>query len=134
MWNSSILRRTDTRLGRPKSLQVEEDKVLTDVIVSVIYRIMSLPGKDIGGGIGYPTRPSQSKGTSSRLGGRELEKSKIIFCSEGEVLEMPRTWHIRYRTRTRTRRVGSTKKLHWRDRFLRLVTLKEKSGVDQRFH
>jgi hypothetical protein len=48
-----------TSSGRPKSLQVEEDKVLTEVIVSVLCQIMSLPRKDIGGGIGYPTRPSQ---------------------------------------------------------------------------
>jgi hypothetical protein len=65
-------------LGRPKALQVEEEKVLMEVIVSVIYRIMSLLGKDIGGGIGYPMRPSQSKGTSSRIGGRELRKSKNL--------------------------------------------------------
>jgi hypothetical protein len=70
-------------LGRPKYLQVEEGKVLTEVIVSVLYRIMSLPGKDIGGGIGYHTRPSQSKGTSSRIGGRELGKSKTLSYSEG---------------------------------------------------
>jgi hypothetical protein len=73
-------------LGRAKYLQVEEGKVLTKVIIFVLYQIMSLLGKEIGGGIGYPTRPSQSKGTSSRLGGRELEKSKILSCSEGEVL------------------------------------------------
>jgi hypothetical protein len=94
-------------LGRPKYLEVNEGKVITKVIVSVLYRIMSLLGKDIGGGIGYPTRPSQSKGTSSRLGGREIEKSKTLSCSEGEVIKMLSTWHRRYRTRTR--RAGSTK-------------------------
>jgi hypothetical protein len=67
-------------LGRPKSLQVEEGKVLIEVIIFMLYQIMSLPGKDIGEGIGYPTRPSQSKGTSSRIGGRELEKSKTLSC------------------------------------------------------
>jgi hypothetical protein len=73
----------------------------------MIYRIMSLPGKDICEGIGYPTRPSQSKGTSSRLGGSELGKSKTLSCLEGEVIEMLRTWHRR--CRTRTRRLRSTK-------------------------
>jgi hypothetical protein len=68
---------------------------------------MYLPRKDIGRGIGYPTRPSQSKGTSSRLGGREIRKSKTLSYSEDEVLEMLRTWHIRYRTKTR--RARSTK-------------------------
>jgi hypothetical protein len=81
--------------------------VLMEVIVSMIYRIMSLPRKDICEIIGYPTRPSQSKGTLSRLRGRELGKSKTISCSEGEVIEMLRTWHRR--CRTRTRRAGSTK-------------------------
>jgi hypothetical protein len=47
---------------------------------------MSLTGKDIGRGIGYPTRPSQSKGTSSRLGGRILGESKNLLCSEGAVI------------------------------------------------
>jgi hypothetical protein len=60
--------------------------VLIEVIVSLIYRIMSLPGKDVGRGIGYPTRPSQSKGTLSILGGRELGKSKTLSCSKGEVI------------------------------------------------
>jgi hypothetical protein len=68
-------------LGRPKALQIKEGKVITEVIVFVLYQIMSLPGKDIDGGIGYPTRPSQSKGTSSRLGGREIGKSKTLSCS-----------------------------------------------------
>jgi hypothetical protein len=68
-------------LGKPKDLQIEEGKVLTEVIVSMLYRIMSLLGKDIGGGIGYPTRPSQSKGNSSRLEWREPGKSKTLSCS-----------------------------------------------------
>jgi hypothetical protein len=83
LWDVSILKITDTSLRKPKSLQVEEDTFLMEVIVSVIYQIMSLTGKYIGGGIGYPTRPSQSKGISSRLGGRELGESKTLSCSEG---------------------------------------------------
>jgi hypothetical protein len=75
-------------LGKPKALQVEEDKVLAEVIISMIYQIMSLTGKDIGGGIGYPTRPSQSKGTSSGLEGRVLRESKTLSCSEGAVSRM----------------------------------------------
>jgi hypothetical protein len=51
MWNVSILRIVEIILGKPKSLQVEKDKVLVKVIVSVIYRIMSLTGKDIGGAL-----------------------------------------------------------------------------------
>jgi hypothetical protein len=94
-------------LGKPKVIQVEEDKVLMEVNVSIIYGILSLRVKYIGGGIGYPTRPSQSKGTSSRLGGRELGKSKTLSYSEGAGIEMLRTWHRRYKTRTR--RVRSTK-------------------------
>jgi hypothetical protein len=39
-------------LGKPKALQVEEEKVITEYIVSLMVRIMSLIGKDIGGG-GY---------------------------------------------------------------------------------
>jgi hypothetical protein len=66
-------------LGKPKSFQVEEDKVLLKVIFSMIYQIMSLTWKGIGGGIGYPTRPSQSKGTSPRLGGRALGESKTLL-------------------------------------------------------
>jgi hypothetical protein len=66
-------------LGRPKALQVEEDKVLTKVIVSMIYQIMSLPRKDIGAGIGYPKRPSQSKETLSILGERQLGKIKTLL-------------------------------------------------------
>jgi hypothetical protein len=107
LWNVGILGRTDTSSGRPKSLQVKEEKVLTEGIVSVLYRIMSLPRNDIGGGIGYLTTLSQSKGISSRLGRRELGKNKTLSSSEGEVLEILRTWHIRYRTRIR--RGGSTK-------------------------
>jgi hypothetical protein len=59
-------------LGKPKVLQVEEEKVLMDDIVSVMVQIMSLNGKDIGGGMGCPIRSSQSKGTSSRLVEREF--------------------------------------------------------------
>jgi hypothetical protein len=70
-------------LEKPKAYQVEEDKSLAEDIVSVIYRIMSLTKKDMGGGIGYPTIPSQLKGISSRLGGRELGESKTRSHSEG---------------------------------------------------
>jgi hypothetical protein len=73
-------------LGRPKYLQVEVGKVIMEVIVSVLYRIMYLPRKHIGRDIGYPIRPSQSKGTLSRLGGREIGKSKTLSCLEGEVI------------------------------------------------
>jgi hypothetical protein len=58
LWNVSILRITNISLGKPKSLQVEEDKALVEDIASVIYHIMSLIRKDIGKGIGYPIRPS----------------------------------------------------------------------------
>jgi hypothetical protein len=67
-------------LGKPKALQLEEDKALAEDIVSMIYQIMSLTGKDIGGGIGYPIKPSQLKGISSRLEGRELGESKTLSC------------------------------------------------------
>jgi hypothetical protein len=72
-------------LGKPKALQVEEDKVLAKVTFSMIYRIMSLTLKGIGGGIGYPIKPSQSKGTSPRLGGRVFRESKTLSYSEGAV-------------------------------------------------
>jgi hypothetical protein len=42
----------------------------------------------MGGGIGYPTTPSQSKGTYPRLGGRVLGESKNLSCSKGIVPEM----------------------------------------------
>jgi hypothetical protein len=74
--------------------------VLMEVIVSMLYRIMYLLGKDIGKGMKYPTRPSQSKGTLSRLGGREIKKSKTLSCSEVEEIEILRTWHRRCKTRT----------------------------------
>jgi hypothetical protein len=57
--------------------------VLTKYTVFVMVRIMSLTRKDIGGGMGYPIRLSQSKGTSSRLGGRALEGRINISRSEG---------------------------------------------------
>jgi hypothetical protein len=69
-------------LGKPKSLQVEEDKELTKYTVSVMDQIMSLTGKDIGEGIGYPTRPSQLKVISSKLGGRGLGERKTLSHSE----------------------------------------------------
>jgi len=46
--------------------------VLMDDTVSMMVQIMSLNGKDIGGGMGCPIRSSQSKGTSSGLRGREI--------------------------------------------------------------
>jgi hypothetical protein len=94
-------------LGKPKSLQVEEDKALAEDIVSVIYQIMSLTGKDIGGGIGYPTRPSQSKGTSSGLGGRVLRERKNLSHSEGAGSGMLMTW-LKDASPS-TRRVGLTR-------------------------
>jgi hypothetical protein len=75
-------------LGKPKALQVEEEKVLTEYIVSVMVRIMSLNGKDIGGGMGCPIRSSQSKGTSSGLGGRALGERINLSRSEGVGLGM----------------------------------------------
>jgi hypothetical protein len=38
-------------LGKPKALQVEEEKVITEDTVFVMVQIMSLNGKDIGGGM-----------------------------------------------------------------------------------
>jgi hypothetical protein len=70
-------------LGKPKSLQVKEDKELTEYIASVIDQTMSLNGKDIEGGIGYPVGLSQPKVISSRLGGRGLGERKTISCSKG---------------------------------------------------
>jgi hypothetical protein len=70
-------------LGKPKALQVEEDKALTEYIVSVIDQTMSLNGKDIGGGIGYPMGLSQSKVISSKPGGRGLGERKTLSHSEG---------------------------------------------------
>jgi hypothetical protein len=106
LWNVSILRITVTSLGKPKSLQVEEDKALAEDIASMIYHIMSLIGKDIGRGIGYPTRPSQSKGISSILGGREIREIKNLSCSEGVGSGMLTTW-LKDASPS-TRRVGLT--------------------------
>jgi hypothetical protein len=39
-------------LGKPKALQVEEEKVIMEVAVFVMVQIMSLNGKYIGGGMG----------------------------------------------------------------------------------
>jgi hypothetical protein len=92
LWNANILQIINISLGKPKDHQVEEDKTLAEDIVSSIYQIMSLIGKYIGGGIGYPTIPSQSKGSSSRLGGREIGESKTLSHSEGGRLGMLMTW------------------------------------------
>jgi hypothetical protein len=70
--NASILRIDYISLGKPKSLQVEEDKSLAEDMVFVIYRIMSLTGKYIGGGIGSP---QNSKG-------EELEKAKLSLVQK----------------------------------------------------
>jgi hypothetical protein len=70
-------------LGKPKALQVEEDKALTEYIVFVIDWTISLNGKDIGGGIGYPKGLSQSKVISSKPGRRGLGERKTLSCSEG---------------------------------------------------
>jgi len=66
--------------------------VIAEVTFSMIYQIMSLTSKDMGGCIGYPTRPSQSKRNSSGLEGRVLGESKTLSHSEGAVSEMPTTW------------------------------------------
>jgi hypothetical protein len=71
-------------LGKPKALQVEEEKLLTEYIVSMMVQIMSLTGKYIGGRMGCPIRSSQSKGTSPGLGGRALGGRKNLSRSEGE--------------------------------------------------
>jgi hypothetical protein len=42
--------------------------VLTEDTISVMVQIMSLNGKYIGGGMGFPIRSSQSKETLSGLG------------------------------------------------------------------
>jgi hypothetical protein len=75
-------------LGKPKAFQVKEEKVLTEDTVSVMVRIMSLNGKDIGGGMGCPIRSSQSKGTSSGLGGRAFGGRINLSHSEGGGFEM----------------------------------------------
>jgi hypothetical protein len=93
-------------LGKPKAFQVEEDKILAEVTLSTIYRRMPLIWKGVEEGIQGSTRSFQSKETTIGLGGRILEESGILPCVEGIELEMIRTWHKRYRTRTR--RAGST--------------------------
>jgi len=62
--------------------------VLTEYIVSMMVRIMSLAGKYIGGGMGCPIRSSQSKGTSSGLGGRAFRGRINLSHSEGVGLGM----------------------------------------------
>jgi hypothetical protein len=69
-------------LGKPKSLHVKEDKSLTKDIVSMMDRTMSLNGKDIDGGIGYPMGLSQSKVISSKPGGRGIGEIKNLSHSE----------------------------------------------------
>jgi hypothetical protein len=79
---------TDKSLGKPKAFQVKEEKVLTENIVFVMVRIMSLNGKDIGGGMGCPIRSFQSKGTLSGLGGRAFGGKINLSCFEGGGFEM----------------------------------------------
>jgi hypothetical protein len=59
-------------LGKPKTLQVEEDKELTEDIVYAMNQTMSLNGEDIGWWIGYPMGLSQSIVISSKPIGRGL--------------------------------------------------------------
>ena len=47
----NILRIGDKSLGKPKSFQVKEEKVLMEDTVSMMVQIMSLNGKYIGGGM-----------------------------------------------------------------------------------
>jgi hypothetical protein len=55
----SISRIANKILGKPKPFQVKEEKVLTEDTVSMMVQIMSLNGKDIGGGMECPIRSSQ---------------------------------------------------------------------------
>jgi hypothetical protein len=75
-------------LGKPRALQVEEEKVLTKDTVSVMVWIMYLNGKYIGGGMGCPIRSSQSKGTSSGLGRRAFGGRINLYRLEGGGFEM----------------------------------------------
>jgi hypothetical protein len=79
----NILQIDNKSLGKPKVFQVKEDKVLTEDTISVMVQIMSLNGKDIGGGMGCSIRSSQSKGTSSGLGGRAFGGRISLSHSEG---------------------------------------------------
>ena len=60
--------------------------------VSVIVGIISLNGKDIGGGMECPITSSQSKGTSLGLGGRVFEGRINLSHSEGGGCGMSLTW------------------------------------------
>jgi hypothetical protein len=75
-------------LGKPKTFQVKEEKVLTEDTVSMMVLIMSLNGKYIGGGMGCPIKSSQSKGTWSGLGGRTFKGRISLSHSEGGGFEM----------------------------------------------
>jgi len=87
-------------------MSFKDDKALTKYIFYVIDQIMSLTGKYIGAGIGYPTRPSQSKGTSLGPGGRELGGRINLSHSEGAGSGILMTW-FKHATPS-TRRVGLT--------------------------
>jgi hypothetical protein len=82
----------DKSLGKPKAFQVKEEKVLMEDTVFVMVQIMSLDGKYIGGGMGCSIRLSQSKGTSSGLGGREFGGRISLSHLEGGRCEMLMTW------------------------------------------
>ena len=60
--------------------------------VSMMVQIMSLNGKDIGGGMGCPIRSSQSKGTSSGLRGRAFKGRINLSHLEGGGCGMFMTW------------------------------------------
>jgi hypothetical protein len=53
---------------------------------------VSLTGKDIGGGIGYPIRLFQLKVISSKPGGRGLGENRALSHSEGEISGILMTW------------------------------------------
>jgi hypothetical protein len=79
-------------LGKPKSFQVEEDKILAEVTFSTIYRRIPLIWKGVEEGSRCSTRSFQSKETSLGLGGSILRESGMLPCSEGTGLEMLMTW------------------------------------------
>jgi hypothetical protein len=77
-------------LGKPKALQVKEEKVLMEYIVSVMVRIMSLSGTNIGGGNGMSHQVIAVEGDLIRTSERErvFRGRMNLSCSEGGRLGM----------------------------------------------
>jgi hypothetical protein len=95
-------------LGKPKALQVEEDKVLAEVIVSVIYQIMSLTRKRHRRGHWIPHKTIPIEGNFLKTWRGEYSgRVKLSLVQKEQLSGMLTTW-LKDASPS-TRRVGLTR-------------------------